>query len=329
MAVRVTSSLTSKIVKSFKEAQLAREHEERIEKATNLCVFGGNSNLRRDKNDYAQSPIIMHLKERCVLGGRIYVAYVPNNCGKTTACYAIMDKPYARRGVAFSPEAVPGVPYFDSVIASLDFDPQNPPDGFMVRLLVELTKGKKHPELTNNFLVLDNFMPHGFNNRDSYFFHNLKSHIKQKNISVLVLTPNREAACRLLSQNELGTIVPLATHLQIRELKKANPRIDPHQPLAFDWERHVSMVWDKDQLKKAIEYDTSESSGALQNAIRQSFDRVYDGLSREEKAAANPMTILQHFDDIRPGGITTPRGVGAPVAEKGGCCGTEINCTIL
>ena len=240
-----------------------------------------------------------------------------------------MDKPYARRGVAFSPEAVPGISYFDSVIASLGFDPQNPPDGFMVRLLVLLTEGKEHPELTNNFLVLDNFMPHGFNNEDSYFVHNLKSHIKLKNISVLVLTPNREAACHLLSQNELGTIVPLATHPQICELKKANPCIDPNRPLVFDWESHVSMVWDKDQLKKAVDYDTSKSSGALQDAVRQRFDRVYDGLSREEKAAANPKTMLHHFHNIRPGGITTPRGAGAPVAAQGGCCGTGIDCTIL
>jgi hypothetical protein len=121
------------------------------------------------------------------------------------------------------------------MVGSLGFDLKSPPIGFMIRILEELDKGDALPELPRNLIILDNFMPHGYNDEDNCFLHNPKGHIKEKKVTALIFTPNREAACRLLSQNELGAIVPLATNRQISDLRNANPIIDPKTtPLAFD-----------------------------------------------------------------------------------------------
>jgi hypothetical protein len=298
------------VAKAFQEARLERKEEEIIiSAATGRHVYGGNTDLRRAKDDYAESPIIAHLKKNMPFSGTIYVAYVPNNCGKTTACYAAMDKPYCRRGVAFSPDVGP-TPYFDSVLSYFGFNAENPPpEGFMTRLLAELQKGDVHPELENNLLILDNFMPFGFNDEDSRFLHNLKGQIKGKNVTALVFTPSKEAACRLLSQNNLGCIVPLASNKTIVDLKKANDGIDPNEPLDFNWEKLVSMVWDKDELKKAIEHSPSflGLKEAARNKIVQRFDSVYNGLSRTEKEDTNPVSFLRMFEVVTQE-ITTPRG---------------------
>lgn len=335
LTIQATINVSRSIFKAFLDAQLSREQEQTIkDAATSMCVFGGNSHLRREPKDYAESPIMAHIKKNCSKPGIIYVAYVPNNKGKTTACYACMDKPYARRGVAFSPEYTPRVPYFDSMVASLGFDPENPPKGFMIRLLVELAKGEDHPELKSNLIILDNFMSHGFNPEDSCFLHNLKGHIKESGVTALVLTSNRDAACHLLSQNELGTIVPLATNRQIVELRRANPRIDPDTPLVFDWEQHVSMVWDKDELKKALVHSSAflKLDEAKRNTIIQCFDSVYNGLSREDKDAADPISIMEQFNESQRG-ITTPRAGTFPTGgidgTQGVCFGAGTHCTIL
>lgn len=91
-----------------------------------------------------------------------------------------MDKPYARRAVAFSPDADRIVPYFDRMVACLDFDTENPPAGLMRRLLNKLAKGKDHPDLKRNILILDNFMQHVYNLVDLDFLHRLKANIKEK-----------------------------------------------------------------------------------------------------------------------------------------------------
>ena len=125
--VPVAAEVAARIVSAFREGRLARDQEAEIKKAVSRSVLGGNTNLRREPDDYALSPIIAHIKKNCSRSGIIYVAYVPNNNGKTTACYASMDKPYARRGIAFSPESTPGVTYFDSMVGSLGFDLNIPP----------------------------------------------------------------------------------------------------------------------------------------------------------------------------------------------------------
>ncbi|KAL3904437.1 MAG: hypothetical protein SGARI_004925 [Bacillariaceae sp.] len=113
LAVTAVTKATGKVAAAFREANLTRNQEKTIKTVTTLRVLEGNENLRRGRDDYAESPILTHVKENCSKPGTIYVAYVPNNNGKTTACYAIMDKPYARRAVAFSPDSNHMVPYFD------------------------------------------------------------------------------------------------------------------------------------------------------------------------------------------------------------------------
>lgn len=330
-------SFANKVAKAFREAQLEREEEETIiTAATSLRVYGGNTALRRAKNDYAQSPIIVHLKKNLLFSGTIYVAYVPNKCGKTTACYAAMDKPYCRRGVAFSPDTALNTPYFDSVLSYLDFNAENPPGGFMVRLLQELEKGDKHPELTKNLLILDNFMPNGFNVEDSHFLHNLKAQIKERSVTALIFTSNKEAACHLLSQNNLGCIVPLVPTKIIVDLQNATGHVDPSKPLDFNWEQHLSMMWDKDELKKAIEHSGRflGLEEVARNNIVQRFDSVYNRLSLNQKEVTNPVSFLGILVDETTGqAITTPTAaaVTSTFGEPGGTQEQKCrqNCTIL
>lgn len=185
--VPVATQVAAKIISAFQEGRLTRDQEAAIKKAVSRSVLGGNTNLRREPDDYAQSPIIAHTKKNCSRSGIIYVAYVPNNNGKTTACYASMDKPYARRGIAFFPESTHGVTYFDSMVGSLGFDFKTPPIGFMRRILEELEKGGALPELPRNLIALDNFMPHWYNDADNRFLHNLIGHIKEKKLPPLSL----------------------------------------------------------------------------------------------------------------------------------------------
>ena len=122
--------------------------------------------------------------------------------------------------------------------------------------------------------------------------------------------------------------MPLATNDQIRQLRGANPNIDSRIPLVYDWEREVSMLWEKDELKKAV-YISVAFCGleeAKQTSIGQRFDTVYDGLSEEERDQANPTLMFEHFSESR-NKITTPWAGTVPsngitFGDDGGCCGT-------
>jgi hypothetical protein len=131
-------ALAKRTSDAFEDWQGTSKDKTKIEQAaTSLLVFGGRVKLRRDPASlYDQSPLMRHIKDRCSLAGLIYIAYIPHNKGKTTACYACMDKPYVRRGIAFSPEIDSSKQYFDAMVDLLGFDSDNPPTGFM-KLLVE------------------------------------------------------------------------------------------------------------------------------------------------------------------------------------------------
>lgn len=188
----------------------------------------------------------------------------------------------------------------------------------MIRILEELEKGEDHQDPNRNLIILDDFMSHMFNAQDSLFLCNLKEHIKKRNVTAILLTSNREAACRLLSQGKLGVIVPMATNQQISQLRDANPSIDPHSPLTFLWEQQASMVWDKDELKKAFQHTIAfrELNEAKQNSIKECFEGVYDQLSQHGRDTANPITIARKFDETQTE-ITTPRaGANGGVEDK-------------
>lgn len=115
LSPNVAADVATRIRKAFQEGRLTSDQEATIKAAVSLRVFGANTSLRRKPDDYAESPVLAHIKQHCSRSGVIYVAYVPNNIGKTTACYACMDKSYASRGIAFSPGY--GAPYSFKVLA--------------------------------------------------------------------------------------------------------------------------------------------------------------------------------------------------------------------
>lgn len=332
--INAVGKLWNKVSTSFQEAKLAKDQEKTtIEAASSFQFLGvNNHNLQRKPEDYAQSPLISHIKKNFGRPGIVYVAYVPNSKGKTTACYACLDKPYTRKGIAFSPEVGHNESYFASIVESLGFDVQDPPDGFMGRLLEELGKddGCKM-EATRKLMILDNFMQLGCDDIDLHFLHKLKAYTRESVITVIVLTSNRNAACRLLSQNQLRTIVPMVTPQQLVDLRRANPAetINPDLPLAFDWEQELSMTWDKEELKKAL-FQTSAFLGlqrADQGTIRQDFDSVFNGLSPEDKADADPCNILDSLPGAQRRIATTPTATTVPsstatAGDDGGCCCT-------
>lgn len=105
--------------------------------------------------------------------------------------------------------------------------------------------------LERNLIMLNNFMPHGLNEADSHFLHNLKKGmIRKRNVTVIILTPREGAACCLLAQNNLAAIVPLATPEQIVKLRREYRNFDPKDTVGYNWNQELDMVWDKSELKK-------------------------------------------------------------------------------
>jgi hypothetical protein len=138
-------------------------------------------------------------------------------------------------------------------------------------------------------------MPDGFNKMDVAFIHNLKGMIRATKVSVIVLTSNREAANTLVSENSLGTIVPLAEAACISKLKRDHGEIVKGVPIDFDWEENVNMVWDKDELKKAMEQtpDFVRLQKGEQASIHRRFDDVFWGLSEVERNEATPVSLIR------------------------------------
>lgn len=224
------------------------------------------------------------------------------------------------------------------MITLLGFDPEDPPKGCMTRLVEVLEdRSADNPDsrgaIDRNYIILDNFMPFGYNQEDSSIVNQLKGVIRDRLVTVLVLTPSEDAASTLLSENNLVHVQPLADVDCVKALKNKYSNITPGMKLDFDWKANMSTRWDKDELRKALFTSTNFTSLDLerQNEIRDTFDEVYNGLSDTEKEAMTPFEIGQCFSKmLRP--IRTPRGAHAPVDSladpQDGCCGRN-RCLIM
>lgn len=329
-----TEGLAGRITDSFKDWQGTSNDKAKIEEAvTSFRVLGGNEALRRNPASlYAQSPLMQHIKSFCYTPGVIYVAYVPHNKGKTTACFACMDKPYVRRGIAFSPEIDNTKPYFDSIVDLLGFDPDNSPTGFMKLLRQSLEKEDEgdRKDIERNLIILDNFMPSGFNKVDVAFIHNLKAQVRETGVTVLVLTSHKEAASTLLSENSLGTIVPLMDAELIQKFKNEYGEIVKGVPLDFDWEELLPMKWDKDELKKAMEHSFAfkRLDGGKQERILKRFDNVFSGLPEVVRNEATPVSIIREFSEANVA-LSMPTNAGDNRGTQQRGCSCLNGCVIL
>jgi len=99
-------------------------------------------------------------------------------------------------------------------------------------------------------LILDNFMPYDYNSYDLGLIHGLKGAIRNSRVSVIVSTSNRDAACRLLAENGLNTISPLATWHEVDKMRDSPELIIHGKPVNFNWEDKLSVAWKKKELKK-------------------------------------------------------------------------------
>jgi len=305
--------------------------------ATSREVLGSNGGLKR--NHYAYSPTLKYIKERCTLNGVMYVMYVPSAGGKTSACFATMEKyATATTGVCFSGSDYAGS-YYKRFMSLLGLDYQNPPEGWMNCFVdaIEFSQRGKH-----SFLLLDDFMTNGWNEVDQALLSLLKTAIRGKNIVGVVLTANREAANMMLSFNDLEGIRPLATFQGMAEIRKTHKPITRGIPIPLDWDKYVSMEWDGGNLKVAALEDPQyrDLSDGEKEMLKATIDEYLDELDPQERKEINPSRVLQYLrerTDIlrtittspKSANPTSPTSTGTITIVSRGGCGCDANCPIM
>ena len=288
-------------------------------------VFGGSGTQRfENSDDYAQSPIMGHIKNNWCTSGYVYVAYAPRGTGKTTAAFAIMNKPYCDRGLVFSPgDASSSKSYFHYTLDMLGIDAEDPPNGVMASVLNALTNGElntSHELLKRRLLVLDNIVPHGYNSCDLELLHVIKATIRNRNIRVIVMTRIRDVACRLLSENGLYAVVPLVHSPVLNQFRDRHAQtVKRGKAVDFNWEEHVSAVWEKKEQQKAVE------TASAQKELFRVFNKQYDKLTKQERIDASPQDMIGRcFEVIGTGSWCTNLTAESRLSEispkSAGCC---------
>lgn len=124
--------------------------------------------------------------------------------------------------------------------------------GLLNRLVQSLSEGTTEAHRWS-YLILDEFMNSEVNRTDLDLLIRPKASIREKAITVIVLKSNYSAGFFFLSQNNLVAIVPMATLPDIEQLQIyfGGTKIQPNTIVPFRWEEHVSMVWEKDEMKKS------------------------------------------------------------------------------
>lgn len=224
------------------------------------------------------------------------MAYVPPAMGKTTACYAIMKKYVKKdetnRGICFSPNDT-SRPYLEHMMELLGFtDPENPPSGLVACLLdtLEVSPTGKLPSI----LILDDFMPNGPTNIDINLLLAIKTKVRSMNVSVVVMTANKESADLMLTMNDLASIIPLVDP-EARRSILADFRQGQYKrgdaSFHVDWETYLSMEWDKKEMKKAVLEDPSFKEKSVQERqdLAKEIDALFVQCTDEERKKLTPL----------------------------------------
>lgn len=283
-----------------------------VQAATSFRVLmGGGPNHTDDleRSEYAQSPILNYIRDRCTMDGVVYVAYVRPSQGKTTACFGSLARfATASAGLAFSPpdNNMGGDHYYvQSMMKLLDLDYEYdpiknndpPPKGWLHRLLeaLEVSKEGKH-----SYLLLDDFMTNGWNVTDQALLSTIKTALRGKNVAVVVLTSNEEAADMMLSYDDLAAIRPLVTKADLDHIRREHYPVKRGVPVPLDWDMYVSMEWDSNELMAAAllnpryQHKSREEKGKLRATIGEYLEK----LDPELRKKVNPMDILEHLKPL-------------------------------
>jgi hypothetical protein len=330
-----TTTLTERAVKGLLETEWEGTTEERgmiEDKVKKRPVLGSKDSMKRTA--YAASPILKHIKD---FGKRhvVNVAYVPHLMGKTTACHAIMKK-YVKegtnRGICFSPNDN-SRPYLEHMVTLLGFtDTKNPPVGLVAGLLAELDVSPAGNP--SSYLILDDFMPDGPTNIDIDLLLSIKTLIRSMNIIVVVLTASKDSADYMLTMNTLGTILPPVGKDDMKiiraKFKDGNyKRRD--ESFHLDWEAHLSMKWDAEEMKKAILVDPwyKKKSAVEQQVLVLKIDTLLQQYTDKERKEVTPEVLVQALDEsdriIQPL-QNFPSSQSAPPCQETGlfCSGCSV-----
>lgn len=263
----------------------------------NRRVLGGNSDLKR--KNYAMSPILDSIVNHCLkVNGHVFVVYGGGGMGKTTALYAIMGR-YARKGIAFSPGELGGS-YKDILLRRLRLDRDNPPSGWLEKLLAELqTPWKEDPAI----LMLDDFMNDQPDDLlDKALLMNIKAAIRGKNIVAFVLTTNKQSANQMLTWN--STILPAASEDDIRHCLRAvrqHKESNTEAEFVFNWNENGRLRWKTEELKKAVLLSPKyvENSQDENDLLMAKIDAYIQEMEEEERESLSPSDALRYLANGR------------------------------
>jgi hypothetical protein len=257
--------------------------------------------------------------------------------GKTTACEAFMDKRYGSNALAFLPTD-DEIPYFDSILSLLSIDSENPPEGVLRHLLASLSAGAAGHPGRFPYLILDDFMTNGPHQADVALVNNIKKIIRGTDVIAIVLTGSKLSANFLLSQNNLEYVCPLVKSDKLIEIAKEHRPVSRNKPVPIDWVKYLSMVWEKEELMKALV--GGDEYGALDDAqkddLASKFGPAFDLLSEEDRESTSPREMFkillgdQAIGQVNtmssPSNASAAAGAGTKV---GASCGCGDQCRIM
>ena len=309
--------------------------EKRIRKSvTGRNVIGCTAALKRTA--YAASPILMQTRKYCMkTAGTVFVFYAPSGMGKSTACNAVLDK-YTKKGIAFSPSDLTAVgSYKDTILQGLGLDINNPPTGWMDKM-IELLEAPWHENPA--VLVLDDFMNDTADNPwDEVVLKGMKTAIRSRNVSIIVFTKNKKAANKMIAWNDMCSIVPAVSNTAVLglkraffEFKKSDQKLDAFQ---IDWDKHVPMIWETSELKKAVLVDPKyvDTSQHEKNELTETIDAIIQHMNPSERKELNPRGLLHLLVEMTAvPTLMSPKQRGLFDWDNSGCgCPDENLCVLM
>lgn len=273
-------------------------------------VLGASSALKR--KPYAMSPILYHITNYCLrLNSTVFVVHASAGMGKTSACHAVLDK-YAKKGFAISPGDLTGS-YKGIILKRLGLNPDKPPEGWLRKLVDELqTPWRELPGV----LLLDDFMNEDASNEwDKQLLLSLKSEIRSRNITVIILTKNERAANKMITMNDMVAIVPAEhkTEVQIIRTKYNKFQAEANEGGEFeiDWYARGRLKWETSELKNAIAVDPSykDMTEADKAVVMGNIDLIIQNMDEGERDQLIPQTLIQLLNEMESvPELASPRG---------------------
>ena len=272
----------------------------------NIRKVLGSDALRRTQ--YADSPIVKYITTNCMrTKGRIYVIYASSNIGKTTACHAVLDK-YAKKGLATAASDLDGH-YRHMFLDRIGLNRKNPPKGWLTKFLKELAAPVgENPAI----LLLDDFMNENPDDRyDKALLTSMKTEIRGRNICIVVLTKNKKSANKMITWNDMGSIVPALPRDEVAELRRRflDLSTEEKQMFEIDWDTCLPMVWETDELKKAILADPMHvnKSDNEKDDLIASIDATIAAMNDDSRRKLEPESLLSQLVDIKRVPTLSPR----------------------